>query len=298
MVHQIDDYIDQNEAAQLKKLKKLSEISVEIYGLDKTVTTYTENLSLFQSFLKLKADLNDTIAKLKEEESREKIEKVEKLQITEIQTPQHKPPVFTQTLINATIQEGERFTFECIVTGSPIPSIEWLKDGISIQSNSDYKTVFVDGFCSLSIEETLAEDSATFTCKATNVAGSAETTATLTVKENVAEEVLEPPVFTEPLQPGYAKEGATFEFRCTATGYPLPVVEWFKNDVCIDQSPDYIITFNNGLAILKFEHVFLEDQALFTCRASNTSGMVQTSANLMVERKFIPTKYYSNNRMY
>uniref|UniRef100_A0A1B0CIV6 Ig-like domain-containing protein n=2 Tax=Lutzomyia longipalpis TaxID=7200 RepID=A0A1B0CIV6_LUTLO len=254
-----------------------------IYGLDKTVTIYTENLSLFQSFLKLKADLNATVEKLKEEQIRERSEKVEKLKIIEVQTTQSIAPIFTQTLTDATIQEGERFTFDCAVTGSPEPAIEWLKDGISIQSNSDYKTTTIDGLCSLSIEETLAEDSATFTCRATNAAGSAETTARLTVKENVAEEPLVPPSFVELLQPGYAKEGATFEFRCRAAGYPLPVVEWFKNDVCIDQSPDYIITFNNGLAILKFEHVFLEDQATFTCRATNTSGMVETSANLCVE---------------
>lgn len=68
------------------------------------------------------------------------------------------------------------------MTGFPAPQISWMKDGISIDNNLDYHTQFNDGVCSLTIEETFAEDSAKFTCRAINEAGIAETTAALSVR--------------------------------------------------------------------------------------------------------------------
>lgn len=92
-------------------------------------------------------------------------------------------PEFTFPLYDATIQEGERFTFECRVVGHPRPDISWHKDGIPILNNPDYLTKREpDGLCSLTIEETFAEDSAKFSCKATNEVGTAETEAVLKVR--------------------------------------------------------------------------------------------------------------------
>lgn len=70
------------------------------------------------------------------------------------------------------------------VTGQPTPSILWLKDGMAIANNPDYQTKFDerDGTCCLTIDETFADDSARFTCQASNVAGIAETTAFLRVQ--------------------------------------------------------------------------------------------------------------------
>lgn len=161
----------------------------------------------------------------------------------------------------------------------------WHKDGISIQNNPDYQTTFDQGNCTLTIEETFAEDSARYTCKAINAAGSSETSGFLSVKESEPEEQLIPPTFIKLLEPGTAREGGTYEFVCKVQGNPLPNVQWFKNSECIDNSPDYVITYNNGEATLKFEQVFLEDRAEYTCKASNEVGIAQSSANLIVLRK-------------
>lgn len=71
--------------------------------------------------------------------------------------------------------------------------------------------------------------------------------------------------------------------ECTVEGNPLPTVQWFKNESNIDNSPDYIITYNNGEAVLKFEEVFVEDQATYTCKATNQVGQASTSASLSVK---------------
>lgn len=82
-----------------------------------------------------------------------------------------------------------------------------------------------------------------------------------------------------------ALENSSHRLDCIVEGNPLPTVQWFKNDVNIDNSPDYVITYNNGEAVLKFEEVFLEDKATYTCKATNRLGQASTSAFLDVERE-------------
>lgn len=67
------------------------------------------------------------------------------------------------------------------VKGYPTPEITWLKEGLSIENNPDYKTSFENGVCSLTIEEVFVEDSATFVCRAVNEAGTTDSIATLSV---------------------------------------------------------------------------------------------------------------------
>lgn len=378
LIDDIDKYITQNEAPQLDKLKALSKFSKDIYGFDKTVTVYSDNISLFQSFFKLKSDINLIAEQMRADEAnreqqlqlqqqlmaqqeqqqlllqqqqalqrqklvleqqqleqqRQQLEQqqqellaqqhqlkqqqqsvdeldrqTQQQQQQQLKQQQQAPPEITETLVeqqetiemhtavtyespkfvqplcDATVQEGGSFTFECTATGQPSPSVEWFKDGMSIQHNPDYHRTIDSGYCTLTIDETFAEDSARYTCRATNSVGAAETTAQLSVKESTTNDTLTAPAFVTLLQNGTAKEGGAYEFGCNVTGNPLPTVQWYKNDVCIDNLRDFLITFNNGEAILRFEEVFLEDQALFTCKATNPLGYVQCSATLRVERK-------------
>lgn len=116
-----------------------------------------------------------------------KSEDMKKVEIDDVQNkekfiPISQAPRFTVKLDNAIIQEGEQFTFKCHVAGYPEPEVCWYKDGISIINNPDYLTDYNQGLCTLTIEETFTEDSAKFTCKATNDAGSTETESILTVR--------------------------------------------------------------------------------------------------------------------
>ena len=104
--------------------------------------------------------------------------------------------------------------------------------------------------------------------------------------EIITEEQPNVPVFVKELQPSFAMEGCSHKLECTVKGNPLPTVQWYKNDINIDNSPDYIITFNNGEAVLKFDEIFLEDKASYTCKAANQWGQSSTTAYLDVKRKF------------
>ncbi|XP_053952603.1 titin homolog isoform X3 [Anastrepha ludens] len=206
------------------------------------------------------------------------------IQVNEIFTEiKYVSPRFNRLLKDAITREGDKFTFECEVTGNPEPTVEWFKDGISIQNNPDYKTTYDRGVCRLVIEETFTADSARFSCHASNLVGSTDTSANLSVRENAIEMQMVPPRVIRYLESGKATEGSTFEFLCVVSGNPLPTVQWYKNDKCIDDSPDYIINYNNGEATLRFEEVFLEDDAVYTCSASNPAGIEHCSASLIVE---------------
>ena len=76
---------------------------------------------------------------------------------------------------------SHRFTFECKYECASVPQIQWFKDGVELKS-ADYIIVSRDGHCTLTIEETFADDSANYVCKATSQAGSSETRATLKVR--------------------------------------------------------------------------------------------------------------------
>lgn len=130
-------------------------------------------------------------------------------------------------------------------------------------------------------------DTANYHCRATNAAGQDETLARLYVLENVTVEKVEPPKFTTPLTTVFAMEKMSCAFRCIVEGHPLPIVQWYRNNVCIDQHPDYTITYNNGQATLRIEEVCPEDQTTFMCRAVNPAGTAETTANLIVHRKSI-----------
>lgn len=255
---------------------------------------YTDNISLFQSFFKLKSDLNKladqfeseeaaAVHKISKDEVDERIVTVQENVVHVLSETKYEHPVFTQPLCDATIQEGDKIILQCVARGYPEPSIEWFKDQLSIQHNPDYHRRYENGLCTLSIEETFAEDSARFSCKASNCVGATETTCMLTVKEAQIDQMLVPPNFVKFLENGFAKEGGSFEFCCTVTGNPLPTVQWFKNDTCVDNVKDYCISYNNGEAVLRFEEVFLEDQAVFTCKATNMVGTAQCSAGLSVQ---------------
>lgn len=314
LTNKIDLYISEHESKQLEKLNELAAISKTVYGFDKTMEKYSENIELFQSFFSHKSQLSALVEQIaidneakRDEEKRERerqqreeeFERIrqrqreeeellrqQQIEIAEFEYQEavssHESPRFTRELGDATITEGDRHTFECQVIGNPPPRVEWFKDGIPIKNCPDYAIRNLDGVCSLIIEETFTEDSARFSCTATNSLGSAETSGRLFVKEVEPENIPTPAHFIRPLQNSTVTEGASLLLECMAAGNPLPTVQWFKNDDCIDNSPKYAITYNNGDARLRLDQIVCDDQAIYTCKARNALGGDQCSASVGV----------------
>lgn len=407
LISKIDSYISEHEATQLERLNQLAVVSKTVYGFDKTMDKYSDNIELFQSFFTTKSQLNGLIEQFydqieserreqercdqerrekermqreqlerdilekerrereqrehekrekeriererleqeriakerrdheqreverreKERLDRERIEReqlerdraererheyeqrellrleqeVKQREFEQLQQQQdeemleiqqfeyheavtaQEAPRFIRPLCDATIQEGTKFRFECHVIGNPAPSIEWAKDGISIDRYPDYVPRNENGLCTLSIAEVFAEDSACFMCRAKNPLGTSETSARLSVVEAESENVLLPPRFVRPLLNFNLSKGASLLLECLVEGNPLPVCQWYKNNQCIDNSPQYEITYNNGEAILRLDNVSADDQAVYTCTAKNMLDAVQSVAVVNVD---------------
>lgn len=191
-----------------------------------------------------------------------------------------KPPIFTVPLNDSQIQEGSKFVFYCQIEAGHNPIVRWFKNDILIYNNPEYATSLENNICTLTIEETLPEDSAVYTCKVENEYGKAESSARLHVKESRPR--IEPPHFIKELEPGKVKEKESFRFACQVTGNPLPLVSWYKKDICIDSSPDFVIIFNNGYCQLHIKEAHLEDEGCYSCRATNKAGQAECSATLNV----------------
>lgn len=70
-----------------------------------------------------------------------------------------------------------------------------------------------------------------------------------------------------------------------AEGNPLPTVQWYKDDVCIDNNPQFQITYNNGEALLKIEKINPSQNGKYNCVATNRLGSDLTTAKLFVDGK-------------
>lgn len=302
LIDEIEKYVADNKQRQIDDLQRLSRLSMDVFGEDKTENLYADNLFIFQSFEKMKSDIVDVVKDLKAKEDPVAmineidknilvIESTEEVTRTEnvheiVPVVEGEPPKFLRYLESAEVQEGETFAFECILTGVPEPTIQWLKYNSPIAGNQRYNLSFNSGRARLEIPNVSISDAAVYSCIASNSSGTGQTTANLIVNEVPHEEIqLAPPSFVRVLQNAYANERSSFEFNCLVAGNPLPTVTWFRNDNCVDNHATYNITYNNGLASLQIKSVKVEDQGIFTVKASNQVGHNECSAILSVEGK-------------
>ena len=92
------------------------------------------------------------------------------------------PPKFSWTLKDCNAVVGNAGDMECKVSGSPPFVISWYHDGEEIQKGPNYEIAFSDNNCTLKVPTLKLSDSGVYKCTAVNKAGSAETSASFTVK--------------------------------------------------------------------------------------------------------------------
>lgn len=300
LIDEVEKYVRDNKQTQTDDLQKLSQLSLNVFGVDKSENLCADNTFIFQSFEKMKSDIVDIVKALKaKEDPVAMINEIDKnilvIESTEefqrvgnvheiVPVIEGEPPKFLRYLESSEVTENEPFVFECIVKGTPEPSIQWLKYNIPLVNGQVHKISSNSGICRLEIVKVSPSDAAVYSCIATNNSGTSQTTANLIVNEIPQEEThLAPPTFARLLQNAYANERSSFEFNCLVVGNPLPTVQWFRNDNCIDNNNNYNITYNNGTASLQIPSVKVEDQGIFTVKASNQVGHNECSAIFSVE---------------
>ncbi|XP_014430392.2 palladin isoform X3 [Pelodiscus sinensis] len=98
------------------------------------------------------------------------------------------------------------------------------------------------------------------------------------------------PIFTKELQNYTASEGQVVVLECRVRGAPPLHVEWFRQGVEIEDSPDFRILQKKPRSAAEPEEIctlviaetFPEDAGTFTCTTTNEYGSVTSSAQLTV----------------
>ncbi|AWP10924.1 putative obscurin-like [Scophthalmus maximus] len=176
------------------------------------------------------------------------------------------PPFFKKDLQSLEAEEGGTVSLSCEVS-KPGLSVQWKRNRLPLRASRKYKMKQDGCLIELHIEELKPEDSGSYTCQA----GSAETTATVAVKELA-------PFFTKELKNVEAEEGVEVSFYCELSK-PGVAVQWKKNDVPLRANKRYEMKQDGCLLQLHIKEVKSEDSGSYTCQV----GSAETTATVAVK---------------
>ncbi|XP_072686973.1 hemicentin-1 isoform X2 [Canis lupus baileyi] len=160
-------------------------------------------------------------------------------------------------LINSIIK------LECETRGLPMPAVTWYKDGQPVISSS--QALYVDKGQFLHIPRAQVSDSATYSCRVTNVAGTAE--------KSFQVDVYVPPMIEGDLGAPLNKQvviAHSLTLECKATGNPPPVLTWLKDGIPVKAS-DNIRTEGGGKK-LEIMSALEADRGQYVCVATSVAG--------------------------
>ncbi|KAM6892832.1 neural cell adhesion molecule 2-like [Lycodopsis pacificus] len=204
------------------------------------------------------------------------------------------PPVLSvlQQYLNA-IADQESVTFNCMTTGSPEPVVTWHRKGRELEPSEQYNIRLDGGRSMLTLRNIRQVDGGSYTCKATNKAGSQE--------REIILKVFVQPHITQ-LKNVTAAEGSAAMISCVAEGEPLPDISWRRASngqtfVDGDKSQDrrFKVRGRHGKSVLTISGVRLKDLGRFDCAALSRIGGHRKSMFLDIE--YIP-KFLTNQTIY
>uniref|UniRef100_A0A8C0B1C6 Ig-like domain-containing protein n=1 Tax=Buteo japonicus TaxID=224669 RepID=A0A8C0B1C6_9AVES len=195
--------------------------------------------------------------------------------IFSLSTDRTLPPFFTKPLKNIDSIISTSCRLDCKISGSLPMTVSWFKQDTEITSSAKYTVHFAEGSASLEIKHLDASDAGVYICRATNSAGSKDSSSTLFIKE--------PPSFAVEPESQDVLPASTVRFKGTFKGTTPLTVKWFKGDTeLVTGGACYIMT--EALAsYLELYAVKPTDSGKYTCKVSNVAGSVTCSANLFVK---------------
>lgn len=197
------------------------------------------------------------------------------------------PPKFIQPVRSQQVAVGEVAILEAVVEAIPFASFQWYYQTMPVTQSKEFKIVCSENKSVLLINEVSPELAGTFTCRAENSIGSVTSTATLNVIENTEFEEtkeLEYPRFIKQPSPVRVMDGQRVTFQCVVVGKPTPRVQWYHNDVLVEDAKDVIISQDSkGICSLTITEAFPENSGEYVCYASNKVGEATCRSTLIVD---------------
>uniref|UniRef100_A0A8C3XYG7 Hemicentin-1 n=1 Tax=Catharus ustulatus TaxID=91951 RepID=A0A8C3XYG7_CATUS len=170
----------------------------------------------------------------------------------------------------ANVIEGQQLTLPCVLlAGNPIPDRRWIKNNVVLVPNP-YVSVRSDG--SLHLERVRLQDSGDYTCMASSVAGSSNSTTTV--------HVFVLPVIHHGQQIFSTIEGIPVTLPCKASGVPKPSIVWSKKgEVILPSNMRFSAGSDGSLYVVSPGG---EESGEYVCTATNAAGYATRKVQLTV----------------
>ncbi|XP_016146102.1 hemicentin-1-like [Sinocyclocheilus grahami] len=182
------------------------------------------------------------------------------------------PPVVdgASETTDATVILNNILELECYVTGTPTPTITWLKDGVPVRQGEGVR--ITSNQRRLVISRAQVSDTALFHCVATNEAGEQEREFKVSVHV--------PPTIrsTGPAERSVVLH-TSVSLQCVVSGIPPPSITWLKDGRPVDTTQE-ILKLESAGRILHIKKARLEDAGKYTCVATNAAGEAQQHVRL------------------
>uniref|UniRef100_A0A0N5BFM3 Ig-like domain-containing protein n=1 Tax=Strongyloides papillosus TaxID=174720 RepID=A0A0N5BFM3_STREA len=199
-----------------------------------------------------------------------------------------KPRIVTP-LIDIEANEGDKIDIVAKVSGSPPPTVKWLKDGKMLTETNDVKMTAHNNLAKLTITEVFITDSAVYTLAISNPLGHDESSATLHVKESHESKEKSPvigkPIFVKELTTTTVEEGDIIILDCIVKSSPEPEIIWFKEEELVIEDSRRNLRFIGDHCTLTIRNSTLEDSGLYKCLAKNINGQTTNFCKVTVQRR-------------
>ncbi|XP_067585037.1 hemicentin-1 isoform X1 [Pseudorca crassidens] len=161
---------------------------------------------------------------------------------------------------------------DCQVTGSPPPTIMWLKDGQLIDERDGFK-ILLNGH-KLVITQAQVSDTGLYRCVATNTAGDHKKEFEVTVH-------VPPTIKSSGLSERAVVRYKPITLQCIANGIPKPSITWLKDGQPVNTAQGNLKIQSSG-RVLQIAKALMEDAGRYTCVATNAAGETQQHIQLHV----------------
>ncbi|XP_076856634.1 protein sidekick-2 isoform X2 [Brachyhypopomus gauderio] len=186
------------------------------------------------------------------------------------------PPQFVKEPEKHITAEMEKVVdIPCQARGVPQPDIVWYKDAVPINRvKMPRYRVLPAG--SLQVNGLLPDDTGMFQCFARNAAGEVQTNTYLAVT-SIAPNITAGPSDSTVI------DGMSVILHCETSGAPRPAITWQKGERVLASGSVQLPRFTlleSGSLLISPSH--LSDAGTYTCMASNSRGIDEASAHLVV----------------
>ncbi|XP_074593224.1 cell adhesion molecule Dscam1-like [Brevipalpus obovatus] len=166
-----------------------------------------------------------------------------------------------------TVDIGNEAILTCRISGHPVKSVMWLKNGQPLKIGGRINLISRD---IIRIDSVQKEDEGTYQCFIANDLETAHGTIQLDTRES-------PPQFVGTFSESIVEQGSRVSLKCGATGNPLPQITWTLDNQPIREAyhiriGDYVSDIYTVNSYVNISATKLEDGGVYACRAVNSAG--------------------------